>query len=181
MQAIEPEQPMRDPGYYQLAYCSILKEAMSPTQLDALVAHAQEANARSGITGLMMIDKGLIVQWIEGRRDVVRGLWDKLLKDPRHYCIVELLHRDFQEQRTYPDWSMQRTTRQDMLAIVHSAREAAQKPFGLPNPWADAIAALCILIDPEFSQAYAQAQHVPVVADPEPAPAHISQPANSKT
>jgi hypothetical protein len=177
---IDPDQPMQDPGYYQLAYCSILKQEMTTTELDALVAHAQETNARNGLTGLMMIDNGLIVQWIEGRRDAVRGLWDKLLKDPRHYCVVELLHRDFQEQRTYPDWSMQRTTRQDMLAIVHSAREAAQKPFGLPNPWAGAIAALCILIDPEFSQAYAQAQPTRVVADPEPAQTLAAQPANSK-
>jgi Sensors of blue-light using FAD len=164
---IDPDKPTFDPGYYQLAYCSMLKQTMTQAQLDDLVAQAQAANARNGITGLMMVDDKLVVQWIEGRRDAVRGLWDKLLKDPRHYCIVELLHRDFQEQRTYPDWAMQPTTRKDMLAIVHSAREAAQKPFGLPNPWADAIAALCILIDPEFSQAYAQARPVPVVADPQ--------------
>jgi hypothetical protein len=175
---IDPDLPMRDPGYYQLAYCSLLKVPMTQLELDTLVAHAQETNTRNGLTGLMMIDSGLVVQWIEGRRDVVRGLWDKLLADPRHHCIVELLHRDFQEQRTYPNWSMQRTTRKDMLAIVHSAREAAQSPFGLPNPWADAIAALCILLDPDYSQAYAQAKPSPVVVDPEPAMA--TQSASSK-
>lgn len=170
MLTIEPDKPIHDPGYYQMAYCSIFKQAMTAPEIAALIAQAQTANACNNITGLLMIDDRLVVQWIEGRRDAVRNLWDKILKDPRHYCIVELLHRDFQEKRTYPSWSMQPTTRKDMLAIVHSAREAAQSPIGgPPNPWADAISTLCILLDPEYSQAYAQARPVPVITDPEPA------------
>lgn len=163
---IESDDNQVNPGYYQMVYSSLLKKEMSTIELEELVAYAQASNARSGVTGLMMIDNGLVVQWIEGQRDVVRALWDKLLRDTRHYCIVELLHRDFQEQRVYPDWSMKPTTRQEMLAIVHSAREAAQSPIGLPNPWADAIGALCILIDPEYSRAYAQAVPSPVLSDP---------------
>jgi Sensors of blue-light using FAD len=163
---IEPDDAEVNPGYYQLVYSSVLKQEMTPPAVAQLVAHAQQTNLRHDITGLMMIDNGLVIQWIEGRRDVVRGLWDKLLRDTRHHCIVELLHRDFQEQRLYPNWSMQQASRKDMLAIVHSAREAAQSPIGLPNPWADAIGALCILIDPEYSKAYAQAMPTPVLSDP---------------
>ena len=166
MHNINPDHTSPPPGYYQLVYCSILKKGMTAQEIDQLVAHAQATNKQNDVTGLLMIDNGLVVQWIEGRRDVVRGLWDKLLRDTRHYCIVELLHRDFQEQRLYPDWSMKPTTRQEMLAIVHSAREAAQSPTGWPNPWADAIGALCILIDPEYSKAYAQAMPTPVLSDP---------------
>jgi Sensors of blue-light using FAD len=152
---IDPDRILPNAGYYQLAYCSILKEPMSPQAMQTLVEKAQISNARSEVTGLMMVDNLLVVQWIEGRRAAVRSLWDKLQTDPRHHCIVQLLHRDFQEQRMYPNWAMQLTSRSDMLAILHDARASANKPFGLPSPWAPAISALCLLIDPEFAQNYA--------------------------
>lgn len=152
MQFIQPDLPIINPGFYQLAYCSILKDAMGQPEIDALVAHAQANNAKHEITGLMMIDQGLIVQWIEGRRSVVRNLWDNLLADPRHYCVVELLHRDFQDHRMYPDWSMRLASRIEMIATVRQAHDLAQAPLGLPNPWAPAITKLCELIDPAFAE-----------------------------
>ena len=164
MHTIEPDQPMRDPGYFQMAYSSVLKKELTSDELQALIIQAQAANVRNDVTGLLMIDKCLVVQWVEGRRTTVRDLWDKIQKDPRHYCIVQLLHRDFQEHRTYPDWAMQMNSRADLLAILHSAREAAAAPFGLPNPWAPAIASLCALIDPD-SVAATTAQ-VEVITDP---------------
>ncbi len=170
MHTIQPDQPMRDPGYYQMAYSSVLKKEMTSDELDALVADAQAANVRNDLTGLLMIDKCLVVQWVEGRRSTVRTLWDKIQKDPRHHCIVQLLHRDFQEHRTYPDWAMQMTSRADLLAILHSAREAAVAPFGLPNPWAPAIASLCALIDPDYVEA--DAAPVQIITDvPDDSPA----------
>ncbi len=146
MHTIQPDYAPINPGFYQLAYCSLLKEPLSTEQIDALVLDAQQRNARNDVTGLLMIDQGIVVQWIEGRRDMVRQLWDKLLMDPRHHCIVQLMHLDFQEQRVYPDWAMQRATRQDIVSIVRSAKELADMQLGLPNPWAGAIAALSTLI-----------------------------------
>ena len=133
------------PYVYQLAYCSLLKVAMSEQALEALVSKAQESNLALGITGMLMMDEGVVVQWIEGDKAQVRALWSKLQRDPRHYCIVELLHRNYQESRLYPDWSMHRASRQEMLQIVHQARD--QGNYGVPNPWAPAIEKLCELID----------------------------------
>ncbi len=142
-------------GLYQLAYCSVLKKPLTAQEAQGLVAHAQQHNAAQRITGMMMMDHGLVVQWLEGEYDTVRALWKRIQQDPRHHCIVELLHRNYQEQRLFPDWSMRYASRSEMLAIVHNARELAHKPDGLPSPWAGAMSALCILIDPEYASAYA--------------------------
>ena len=130
---------------YQMLYSSVLKQSMSPSEIDVLVKNAQRSNQEAGITGMLMMDAGIVVQWLEGDKSVVRELWAKLQRDPRHECMVELMHREYQEKRLYPNWSMHLTTRQNMLAIVHQARE--QHNYGIPNPWAPAIDKLCELLD----------------------------------
>jgi Sensors of blue-light using FAD len=152
MQLIQPDQPIINPGFYQLVYCSMLKQAFSKDEMKTLITHAQESNLRNKVTGVLMIDGCVVVQWIEGSRTTVRALWAKLLKDTRHHCVVELMHRDYQEQRMYPDWAMQPTTRAELIATVQGAHELALAPIGLPNPWAQAIGKLCDLIDPAFGR-----------------------------
>ena len=149
---------------YQLSYCSILKQGMSEREILDLVAHAQRSNQANEITGMLMIDQGLVIQWLEGKKSVVRALWQKLQVDSRHHCLVELLHRNFAKDRLFPDWSMHRATRQEMLDIVHSAREKAQE--GEPTPWAGAIATMCILIDPQYAKNYAATMQDPASLAP---------------
>jgi hypothetical protein len=147
--------PAIQAGLYQIAYCSVLTHAMDAQQIAHLFAQAQRNNATRHISGLLMIDGLLVIQWLEGDKAVVRALWAKILKDQRHHCIVELLHRDYQKQRLFPDWCMREATRQEMLAIVHNARELSDSV--LPSPWAGAISTLCILLDPAYAQSYAAA------------------------
>lgn len=135
--------------FYQLAYCSVLTQDLNAVATHQIIEQSRRNNAANGITGMLMIDNGLVIQWLEGSKAQVRKLWATLQDDPRHHCLVELLHRDFADERLFPDWTMQRATREEMLAIVHSAREQAEA--GEPSPWADAIATLCMLIDPDYA------------------------------
>jgi Sensors of blue-light using FAD len=137
---------------YQMAYCSVLSQPLDEAALASLVAEAEENNARRNITGTMMIDQGLVIQWLEGAKSDVRALWAKLLEDKRHQCIVELMHRNFADERLFPDWAMQRASRQDMLNIIHGARERAQQ--GIPTAWANALSSLCTLLDPDNAKTY---------------------------
>ena len=140
---------------YQLAYCSVLTQQLDDAAVQAIVDHAQQNNVANNITGLLMIEQGLVIQWLEGKKSDVRRLWAKLQEDPRHHCLVELLHRDFAETRLFPDWSMQRTTREEMLEIVHGARKQAESSE--PSPWAGAIGTMCLLIDPDYAKTYGAA------------------------
>ncbi len=140
---------------YQLSYCSILKQEMDEAAVRAMVSQAQRKNVAQNITGMLMIEKGLVIQWLEGPKATVRALWDRLQADPRHHCIVELLHRNFATERLFPDWSMQRATRQEMLEIIHDARVKASA--GEPSPWAGAISTMCILLDPTHAATYGEA------------------------
>jgi Sensors of blue-light using FAD len=140
---------------YQLAYCSVLKQQMDAGALQNLVEVAQRNNIKNDITGMLLIEQGLVVQWLEGKEATVRRLWAKLQTDSRHHCLVELLHRSFIKERLFPDWAMHRTTREEMLTIIHGAREQAENSES--SPWAGAIATMCLLIDPEYAKNYGAA------------------------
>jgi hypothetical protein len=149
---------------YQMAYCSILTQEQDEPAIKAMVAQAQRNNLAHNITGMLMIEQGLVIQWIEGKKADVRALWAKLQDDPRHHCLVELIHRSFVTERLFPDWSMQRTTREEMLGIIHSARDLANGDK--PSPWAGALAVMCILIDPQYAQNYGKAMASGMSANP---------------
>jgi Sensors of blue-light using FAD len=140
---------------YQMAYCSVLTQPLSKAQLQDMIDQAQRNNLIHNITGILMVEQELVIQWLEGGETAVRELWAKLHLDPRHHCLVELLHRNFVTERLFPDWSMHRSSREEMLSLVHSARESAHGDQS--SPWAAAIATLCILIDPEYAKHYAPA------------------------
>lgn len=155
MSANAYETPQLDPALYQMAYCSLLTHPLSAHEVRVLITNAQRYNAEHGITGLLMMDGNLVVQWLEGSKTQVRTLWNRLLADSRHHCVVELLHRSYPSKRLFPHWSMRHASRAEMLSIVHTARELSNGD--MQTPWADAIGALCILLDPKYAAAYAQA------------------------
>lgn len=136
---------------YQMAYCSVACSPITPALLKDILTKANAHNSAHGITGTLMADQGLFIQWLEGPKQAVRDLWARILDDPRHHCIVELMHNDSWTTRMFPNWSMSISSREDMLEIVHEARDSAQET---QSPWAPAIATLCILLDTNYSQAY---------------------------
>ena len=150
--------------FYQLAYCSVLKQHMSASAVQDIVDVSQCNNVKNNITGMLLIEQGLVVQWLEGKEADVRALWARLQSDSRHHCLVELLHRSFIKERLFLDWAMHRTTREEMLSIIHGAREQAENSEF--SPWAGAIATMCLLIDPEYARNYGAALQGQVTSPP---------------
>jgi Sensors of blue-light using FAD len=138
---------------YQLAYCSLAKENVSPAALHALLEQARVRNTRHNITGMLMYDGGMFIQWIEGPMPAVQALWEKLLADPRHYGVVELMRRESWTTRLFADWAMHEATRTEMTAIVHAARDASHS-LESPGPWAGALDMLCLLLEGQFERSW---------------------------
>jgi hypothetical protein len=142
----------------QIAYCSIATRGLRAASMDDLITRSQHNNTRHGITGMIMRDGDLIIQWFEGSPDAVDRLWDMIQKDERHHCIVQLIHRQGVAQRLFANWSLQTASRNEMMAIIRQARTQALKDQGgQPSPWQHAISTLSILIDPELNAYYATA------------------------
>ena len=75
-----------------------------PSDLDIL-REAWESNRANGITGFLVRTRTHFVQFVEGPRDAVHALQDRLVADPRHTGF-EVLAEGPADVRQFPDWSM---------------------------------------------------------------------------
>lgn len=89
----------------QIVYVSTASPKLSPTQLESLLAHARENNAKQGITGLLVYADGSIMQTLEGPPEVLANLIDVISADPRHKNILKILDIEA-DSRLFPDWQM---------------------------------------------------------------------------
>lgn len=67
-----------------LIYVSQAVEPMAGPALDALLKHSQKSNRSVGVTGCLIYQDGNFMQMLEGKREVLFTLLDKIKRDPRH-------------------------------------------------------------------------------------------------
>jgi len=90
---------------HQIIYASHSLVPMKNPELVALLEKSRRDNAALGVTGLLLHADGNFMQTIEGERDTVHALLDKIKRDPRHTGIFLLCDEPI-AQRSYGDWSM---------------------------------------------------------------------------
>jgi Sensors of blue-light using FAD len=136
--------PAQDFEIDQILYCSLAKAPMDAAALRALSQSVAPINRMDHITGLLMYSDGVFVQLFEGPPQAVQHLWARLLRDPRHYGIVQLYHYRELEQRTCQDWHMKLVDIETLRGIVTQAREEVQQ--GQHSVWAAAIERMDFLL-----------------------------------
>ena len=88
-----------------LLYISDALRPMTREDLEAIRSVSSLNNARQGITGVLFYSAGHFVQLLEGEPKVIRDLYDKIVKDPRHFHPKLLIERPA-EKRLFTDWDM---------------------------------------------------------------------------
>lgn len=90
----------------QLIYCSELAEpARGPRAVDRLLEHGRARNATAGVTGVLVIDDGHVLQVLEGPRDALTALFVRISADDRHRN-VQLISVSDLDVRSFPDWAL---------------------------------------------------------------------------
>lgn len=105
MDGAEVLQPESD-QVFRLAYTS---RAVAKMPRDAVVCLARDAaanNRRTEVTGVLLADAGVFVQWLEGPKAHVDALMARIATDPRHRD-VSVLSAGWAAERRFPDWPMQ--------------------------------------------------------------------------
>ena len=75
------------------------------SELEELVAYAQQRNAKDGLTGLLLYGRGHFVQLLEGRRQPLVLTFDRIARDPRHTEVEVLLDGPI-PKRLFDGWAM---------------------------------------------------------------------------
>jgi hypothetical protein len=89
----------------ELVYISAAKRPCDPSELAAILEPSRRNNARLGVSGILLYDAGSFMQVLEGDGPVVRELFEKIARDPRHDRVKVLSERDV-PQRSFGEWTM---------------------------------------------------------------------------
>jgi len=90
---------------FSLLYLSESTVPFSKRDLRELLTKSRENNSKLGITGMLLFKEGKFMQVLEGHKESVLPLFEKISSDPRHSRITTLF-QGTSSQRDFPDWSM---------------------------------------------------------------------------
>jgi diguanylate cyclase (GGDEF)-like protein/PAS domain S-box-containing protein len=88
-----------------LIYVSRATQTLSREDLDLLSKSARSFNRAAGISGCLVHHDGYLLQMLEGKRDALFALLDKIKADPRHRD-VRIVIEGPARRRVFVDWGM---------------------------------------------------------------------------
>ena len=91
-----------------------------------IIAAARRWNPARGITGLLVCGSGVFFQWIEGPRDNVMQLMDRIRADPRHEHVVTLSETEEVRERLFPEWDMELVSASEIRDVLIDALADAE-------------------------------------------------------
>ncbi len=89
----------------RLLYASRAAAAIDHDALHAIMKASKAHNPKVGVTGVLCCSDGIFMQALEGGRDAVNALYNRIAADPRHRDVVLLNYEEIAERR-FAGWSM---------------------------------------------------------------------------
>lgn len=86
-------------------YFSTSDKLAQEVALLTLLQQSRRANARDGITGVLLYVRGSIVQVLEGDKEAVDALYGRIQQDERHTNVTLVLNRLI-TKRLFAEWLM---------------------------------------------------------------------------
>jgi uncharacterized Fe-S cluster-containing MiaB family protein len=90
---------------YLIIYVSTATKHFSDEELASLLEESRAWNEKEELTGLLLYKEGSFMQFLEGPRDNVLFIMEKIRTDPRHHGVIVLLQEEHWE-REFSNWSM---------------------------------------------------------------------------
>ncbi|MCF0048584.1 BLUF domain-containing protein [Dyadobacter sp. LJ53] len=90
---------------HSIVYLSTYKILSNEEELKKIIEESRKNNASSNITGALLYCNGSIIQVLEGEKEVVSSLFEKIRRDQRHTQIIPLFQGSVQN-RLFEKWAM---------------------------------------------------------------------------
>lgn len=116
----------------RLIYCSRAKGPISHEMVDNIIKSAQRHNSEDGITGLLCYSQDVFVQALEGGREQVNRLFQRISHDERNHEVTLLDYSEI-DQRQFANWSMARVAldKKNMSLLLRHSATASLDPYGM--------------------------------------------------
>lgn len=90
---------------FQLLYISAATHDFSEEELSELLAKARENNESMGVSGMLLYHEGSFIQALEGEKQAVVALYNKIAEDQRH-TETYVMFEGVVTERDFEGWSM---------------------------------------------------------------------------
>ncbi|MFS4468454.1 BLUF domain-containing protein [Maribacter sp. 2210JD10-5] len=90
---------------YSLIYRSVANDSFDLPQIYSMLGDSNEYNAEHGITGCLLYHRNQFLQLLEGEKNEVQKLFNKISKDDRHHEVQEI-EKEYSTKRLFNKWSM---------------------------------------------------------------------------
>ena len=103
---------------------------LTPKAIESILAQSRENNPRAGITGILCYSKDLFIQVLEGGRDQVCELYNRIVRDERHKDVRILVYEEISERR-FGGWTMGQVNiaKVNPSLLLKYSEKAALDPF----------------------------------------------------
>lgn len=90
---------------FQLIYNCALRDDVGPAELDEIAQSSRIRNMKQDITGILLYKDGSVLQVLEGEKETVTALYNKISQDCR-VANSQVLIKRLSTHREFPNWSM---------------------------------------------------------------------------
>ncbi len=90
---------------YSLIYASRCTNPLSSEEVELILNASRQNNDAMAITGVLFFNSTQFLQCLEGPRNTVENLYNKIIQDPRHHDVTTLTVREI-TTREFGGWSM---------------------------------------------------------------------------
>jgi hypothetical protein len=91
---------------YRIVYKSCENSPFSETELKKLLLSSRLRNAETGLTGMLIYDRGVFLQMLEGDMAPLFKTFERIERDPRHKDVSVLMREPNASARVFGRWSM---------------------------------------------------------------------------
>jgi hypothetical protein len=89
----------------RMLYASRTHDPITKESIESILGQSRTNNPANGITGTLCFGGNIFMQVLEGGRDAVNTLYNKIARDPRHEHVVVLHYEEISERR-FAGWTM---------------------------------------------------------------------------
>lgn len=118
----------------RLLYASRLAKGAAVNVVDSILQQSRVRNPTLGITGLLCHDGSVFMQALEGGREPVSALYNRIAADPRHERVTILSFEDISE-RCFAGWTMGLVdlARVNPGMLLQYSEKAVLDPYAVPG------------------------------------------------
>ena len=90
---------------FRMYYISTAIQGLTENDYQDILAKARKNNVAQGVTGLLIVKGEFFAQALEGEKENVMALFEKIKQDRRHFRVV-IISREDVEERIFSNWEM---------------------------------------------------------------------------